>query len=277
MFDKSAIEALQFAASITNAHTALDAALLDRHAAPVVALPSDFKLHELEDHLPGRSRARGAMETTSLESFANYIRQHAGAGCTVFVDAVNMRARAVLNLGTSLAPGHADDVATLKPEKTAPYTALLQATTSGISQKAAAEFLEDWSGEVECFNDAGLIAPKLAIGAIRRISIEGARKVESEVQNLSATQSAFESVIATSKDPIPTLIYFTCQPYADLPGRAFVMRLGITTGDKDPRIVLRIIKDEEHREEMAAELCERITELIGDAAQTVIGTYTRKD
>lgn len=276
MFSKDAIEALQMGQAITAANAA---ALPESFGAmnPAVIIPEDFKLHSLEAFAPLRRRARGAMTTISVQAFAAYTTAHAEEGCAVFVDAANMQATAVLNLGEPDAPGHADNTATLKPVRTAAYVALVNHTASGIPQQKAAEFLEDWIDNVKCWGaDEAPIKPRQAIAAIRRITIDAMRKVESEVQSLSASQSAFESVAASSKEPIPDRIYFTCKPYADLPERLFVLRLGILTGDKAPTIVLRIVKAEEHAEEMANELCE----LLGDHMKkipTLIGSYTRRD
>lgn len=274
MIDKQAIEALQQSQAITAANEVTTK--FAAYGLPAM-LPSDFTEHDLEKYMSVRRRARGNMQTTSIGAFADYTKAHAEAGCTAFVNAQKFSATAVLNLGTPCEPGHADNTATLTPEKTAAYAALTGITGRGITQQTAAEFLEDWVDYIQCYVDTDdesvEVQNRKAIGAIRRITIEALRKVESEVQSLSATQSAFESIAASSKDAIPTLIYFNCQPYADLAERLFVLRLGIVTGDKAPHIVLRIIKDEQHREEMATELCGLLAEQID--ATTVIGTYQR--
>ncbi len=271
MITKEAIEALQQSQAITAANA------VPAYGGTPIMLPSDFTEHDLEKYMPDRRRARGNMQTTSISDFADYTNEHAETGCTAFVNAQKFTATAVLNLGTPAKPGHADNTATLTPEKTAAYAALTGITGRGITQQAAAEFLEDWIDHIECYVDTGsesaTVQNRKAIGAIRRITIEALRKVESEVQSLSATQSAFESIAASSKDAIPTLIYFNCQPYAELAERLFVLRLGIVTGDKAPHIVLRIIKEEQHREEMAAELCQILAGKV--EAGTIIGSYQR--
>jgi uncharacterized protein YfdQ (DUF2303 family) len=113
---------------------------------------------------------------------------------------------------------------------------------------------------------------------VRRITIESLRKQESEEQSLSATRSALESVTASSKEPLPTTIFFKCQPYAELSERLFVLRLGITTGDKAPSIVLRMVKPEEHAERMSEELASLLSAGLSaeKAFPVVIGTYSTK-
>lgn len=239
-------------------------------------LPSDFNQHDIEAFMPTRIRARGTMQTPFVRDFAGYTIEHAEHGASVFIDAQEMAATAVLNLGDPDAPGHADNKAKLAPIKTAAYKALLGVTGRPITQQDAAEFFEDWAGQLQYFNDAGSVSPKQAVAAVRRITIEQLARVESEEQALSANRSAFESVSATSKEPIPTTVYFKCQPYADLAERTFVMRLGILTGEKAPRLVLRIQKAEEHTEEMAQELAALVSEAIAGATiPVVVGSYSK--
>lgn len=268
MLTEDALIRLQLGAAIDQANSDLD--------KPNVALPNEFTIHDLEKFKPLRRRARGVFKTQFVAAFCAYVAKHREPGATAFVDPVKMAATGVLNLGTPDAPGHADNLAGLEPTRTAAYQALLAvANGHGQAQRTVAEFLEDWVGAVACFNDEGSIPAGQAIAAVRKITIEALRKQESEEQSLSATRSALESVSASSKEPLPTTIYFKCQPYAELTERTFVLRLGILTGDKAPSIVLRITKPEEHAEQMALELECLIR--AGFAAETeittVVGTY----
>jgi uncharacterized protein YfdQ (DUF2303 family) len=272
MFDANAIEKLAEAQSIGAAAAATAAGL----QMGVVALPEDFNLHDLEKHQECRRRARGNMETSVIADFANYVTHHAEQGATVFVDADAMTAVAVLNLGSPEAPGHCDNHARLKLKRTSAYSALRAiATGAGHKQSTIAEFFEDWPSELRFFNDEGQITPNRAIAAIRKVTIEALRKLESTEQSLSASKSSFESVAATSSEPIPTYIYFDCVPYADLQPRTFVMRLTIGTGGDKPTIGLRIIKQEQHDEEMARELAALVVDAL-PTTPALIGTYAVK-
>lgn len=265
------IVAMKAGQAITAASAAVNDASVNLISA--AALPDDFKLHDLESYLNYRRRPRGTMSTRFIGPFAEYAIAHAGEGATVFVDAGDMTATAVLDLGTVDLPGHADNKAKLTPNKTAAYAALLQITAGPRSQQDVAEFLEDWADQAKCLNGDTEIKAPLAIAAVRKITIESAQRVESEEQSLSATRSAFESIKASSQDPLPTTIYFACQPYADLAERTFVLRLSILTGEKTPKLVLRVQKLDTHAEEMANELVERITDAIGPELPVLVGTY----
>lgn len=275
MFSKEAITALQESQAIAAAAVAFKD---QGESLNAVTLPSDYTIHDLEKFLPERRRARGSMSTSSIAAFEAYTSGNHQHGCNVFVDQTAMAATAVLNLGTPDAPGHADDTAVLTLQRTAAYKALLLvANGAGHSQTVVAEFLEDWPDFIKCFNDAGEITPPKAIAAIRKLTIESLRKLESTEQQLSASRSAFESVQATSADPLPTTIYFTCEPYQDLPARTFVLRLSIKTGESKPAISLRIVKAEKHAEEMALELSDLITAAFGGTEEipVLLGKYSR--
>jgi uncharacterized protein YfdQ (DUF2303 family) len=274
MLNLETLTALQQSQSI---HEANNAVAVSKDTKDIVALPSDYKLSDLEQYLPARRRARGTMSTSLLESFAKYVKDQAEA-TSVFVDADKLKAVAVLNLGTPERPGHADNLAALELKKTAAYTALTgTATGLGHAQKAIAEFLEDWADCVQCFDDAGEIKTSKAVAAVRKITIESMRKMESEEQSLGATKSAFESVQASSKEPLPAIIYFKCEPYAGLEQRLFVLRLGVLTGEAVPKVNLRIIKAEQHQEEMAQELAVKTRDALGDDFAVMLGNYKKAE
>lgn len=272
MFDKETLQALQEGAAIEQANQALAIAKAAQH---VVALPSDYSLHDLEKNQPLRRRARGIMTTDALDSFAEYTKAHAEPGASVFIDTDNMRATAVLNLGTPKEPGQTDNLARYTPEKTAPYAALL-ATANGLGRKQVeiAEFFEDWPGHLQFFAGSIEVAPPQAIAAIRKLTIESMKKLESSEQQLSASRGVFESVQATSETPIPTTVYFTCQPYNVLFQRIFVLRLAIHTGDNKPAVSLRVQTLDKQREEMGTELATVIETSFGVSSLPILlGKY----
>lgn len=276
MFDKEAINALQEGEAISAAAEALNTSC-DTH--DLVALPSDYKLNNLEQFKLLRRRARGTMNTQAIDAFVEYSKGHAEPGASVFINAEEMSATAVLNLGTPVAPGHADNRAKLTLKRTAAYHALTcMATGSGHKQATIAEFLEDWPENIQCHNDAGEITLPKAIAAVRKLTIESIRKLENSEQQLSASRSAFESVQATSVEPLPTAILFHCQPYADLKDRTFALRLNVHTGGDKPTISLRIIKAEQHAEDIANELGFLIRKEFDDAdIPVLLGSYNKAE
>ena len=276
MITKEAITALQEGESISAAAASLNASC---DTNDLTALPSDYKLHDLEKYKAMRRRERGTMNTNVISAFTGYVTDHVEPGATVFVNADDMSATAVLNLGTPCVPGHADNRAKLTLKRTAAYSALVGiASGMGYKQTQIAEFLEDWPEHIQCLNDSGSITLPKAIAAIRKLSIEAIRKIENSEQQLSASRSAFESVQATSADPLPTVIMFDCQPYADLKARTFALRLNVQTGGDKPTISLRIVKAEQHAEDMANELGYLIAHAFdGASIPVLLGSYSKAE
>ena len=283
MFNKESIEALQEGTSIVEMAAAVHAAFNDHG---IVTVPDKYTLKDLEKFMPARRRQRGTMNTNSITDFAAYTVEHKELGCTVFVNPENMAARAVLNLGTKNLPGHCDNSAVVTLEKTAAFLALLSHTAQHVSLKQSqmAEFLEDWSDEIVCYNadvqpESQYIPIHKAIAAVRKLTIESMHKLESEAKSLSASKSTFESVAATSTETIPTMFRFETVPYHGLEVRTFEVRLGINTGGPVPTIGLRIIKMEEHDEQMAKEFAQLVRDaLTGEERLPVlIGSYTTQE
>lgn len=88
-------------------------------ACPTTILPDGTTVASLERFALERFRFRGAMETTSIDDFvrysAGYAKEDEKARC--FIDADNMLARSIFNIGTLDNPGHADNVASIKLKK----------------------------------------------------------------------------------------------------------------------------------------------------------------
>lgn len=277
MISKEAIQELSRAAAIEAATKAIGSARSDIGTDGLIALPNDYTVHDIERHMPTRRRQRGSMTTPIVADFAGYVAAQSGDGAAVFVDPVGMKAVAVLNLGTPAEPGHADHTATYAPQMTAAYAALLKVHGNGLSQSALAEWMEDWSACLAFWKAGGdSLDPARAVAAVRAITIEGLRRVQTSEQQLSASRSAFEEVKAKATneaDALPTRIEFACQPYSGMAARTLSLRLSITTTGDKPALTVRIAKHEQHIEQMAAEVCELVRGAIGSIAPVMVGAY----
>lgn len=258
-------------------------------ADSVIALPSDFRLHHMEPYNQLRQRPRGKMTTSVLEHFGAYVERFALEGATVFVDIDDMEATAVLNLGTDSAPGHADNTAVLKAKATAAYMGLERVKRGdglervklgdGMSQQSAAEWFEDYAPFITCYQREGDDERELPLGqvvqAVRKLTIEGLRKLESSEQSLSASKTLMEQVAVKNEQPLPTRVVFRCVPFLGLEEREFTMRLGVSTARDNPRLVLRVQNEELHQEEMGQEFADLIQGRIAEAADVVVGSYQK--
>jgi uncharacterized protein YfdQ (DUF2303 family) len=279
MFDREAINAITEASAID---AAASAAVNASHGTGIVYLPAHFTQHDLEFSLPTRRRARGTMTTARLDDFAAYVATHSEAGAAAFVNPDQMQACAVLNLGTPGAPGHADNLAIYKPPTTAAYDALramYSAPTSTIkhSQTKLAEWMEDWAAAIACQGpDGAELTTPLAISAVRAITIEATRKGESVEGQLSTERSALEAVKASARTPLPAFIRMRCAPYLGLQERDFVLRLSVYPDDKAVTLGLRLARAEWHREEMAAELVDKVRQALAASLPVAMGSYSAK-
>lgn len=243
-----------------------------------VALPDNFKIHSLEKFNEHRDRFRGCLSTTSISDFSTYTKTHGKSnafGTSCFIDADNMKAVSVFNLGDIQLAGHADDTATIKLKRTAPFEALLSIDGKKNRQKELAEWLEDWCDYLLAFDENGeQLDIKKAAGAVRRITIESIRSSDHEDHDFSAKRSVMESVEARSKEIMPAAFEFSCIPYEGLSARRFKLRYSIISSDS-PVCVLRIAQLETAEEEMAVEFRDLlVNNFTGTDIETYIGSFT---
>ena len=220
----------------------------------LVAVPSDITLQSLEKYQQHRDRFRGEMNTSSIVEFIDYVKGHGETNQQCFINEESMAAVNIFNFGSIHLPGHCDDKAVVMLKKTAEYKALCQINGETVSQKTAAEFLEDWETFITCIDEQGeVIAPAKAIAAVRRITIEASRKSESEQGNFRTEKSALESMSVDTNAGLPATIRFKCVPYAGLQEYEFDLRFGVLTSSEVPKIVMRIKRFETYPEQFAQE------------------------
>ncbi|MGE4876127.1 YfdQ family protein [Yersinia enterocolitica] len=240
-----------------------------------IALPAGVSVKSLEQFNLERYRFRGAMETSNIDEFVKYSSGYAGDGVRCFIDADEMRAQTIFNIGTLLNPGHADNTASLSLKKTAPFRELLNIDGRKQTQKELAEWLEDYREFLLAFDADGVVLDiKKAVGAVRRITIEQTSSADHEDQDFSAKRSVMESVEAKSKDVMPVAFEFKCIPYEGLGERRFKLRYSILTGGNVPVLVLRIVQLEAEEEKIAVEFLELLTNKFkGVEVETFIGKF----
>lgn len=245
-------------------------------ACPTALLPDGTSVESLERFSLERFRFRGAMTTTSIDDFARYSKGYASASdpARCFIDADNMTARSVFNIGTLDNPGHADNVASITLKKTAPFRALLQIDGQRLKQKQIAEWLEDWSDYLLAFDaDGNTMQISQAAQAVRRITIQQATQQDHETSDFAGKKSLMQSVEASSKDVMPVAFEFKCVPYEGLGERRFSLRNSLLTSD-EPCFVLRIVQLEAQEEEIANEFRDLlISKFDGESVETFIGNF----
>lgn len=245
-------------------------------ACPTALLPENTSVESLERYSLERFRFRGAMDTTSIDDFVRYSVGYAQeddkARC--FIDADNMLARSIFNIGTLYNPGHADNVASIKLKKTAPFRALLAINGDHLNQKQIAEWLEDWSDYLLAFDASGnTMTIAQAAQAVRRVTIQQATQADHEDSDFSGKKSLMQSIEASSKEVMPVAFEFKCVPYEGLGERRFSLRNSLLKSS-DPIFVLRIVQLEAQEEAIANEFRDLLVgKFDGKPVDTFIGNF----
>jgi len=245
-------------------------------ACPTALLPQNTSVESLERYSLERFRFRGAMDTTSIDDFVRYsvayAQEEEKARC--FIDADNMLARSIFNIGTLDNPGHADNVASIKLKKTAPFRALLATNGDQLNQKQIAEWLEDWSDYLLAFDASGnTMTIAQAAQAVRRVTIQQATQADHEDSDFSGKKSLMQSIEASSKEVMPVAFEFKCVPYEGLGERRFSLRNSLLKSS-DPIFVLRIVQLEAQEEAIANEFRDLlIGKFEGKPVEAFIGTF----
>lgn len=245
-------------------------------ACPTALLPQNTSIESLERYSLERFRFRGAMDTTSIDDFVRYsvgyAKEDDKARC--FIDADNMLARSIFNIGTLDNPGHADNVASIKLKKTAPFRALLAINGDHLNQKQIAEWLEDWSDYLLAFDaDGNTMTISQAAQAVRRVTIQQATQADHEDSDFSGKKSLMQSIEASSKEVMPVAFEFKCVPYEGLGERRFSLRNSLLKSS-DPVFVLRIVQLEAQEEAIANEFRDLLVgKFDGKPVDTFIGNF----
>ena len=241
----------------------------------LVAINDNYKVLDLEKYQDGRNRARGVLNTPSLEDFKTYVLDAQSGDAPVFVDHKNVSATAVLNYSEELhAQGHCDHLANLKLEPTVVWSKLNSLKDRKLSQRDFAVFIEDWTSVLEITDAEGtVINPVQALAAIRNMKIDSSVTVDNSVGNLSESRSRFEQVEARSKEEF-TPAYFKIHDsaYLGLDERLIVLRLIINTNDEKPVFSIQIVKEELLCNEIVQEFKEKVIELLPENPVR-IGTF----
>lgn len=241
----------------------------------LAAVNQDYKILDLEKYQDGRNRARGVLNTPSLEDFKTYVLDAQSGSAPVFVDHKNVSATAVLNYSEEFhAQGHCDYLANLKLEPTVVWSKLNSLKDRKLSQRDFAVFIEDWVSVLEITDaDGNVIAGGQALAAIRNMKIDSSVTVDNSVGNLSESRSRFDKVEARSKEEF-TPAYFKIydSAYLGLDERLIVLRLIINTNDDKPVFSIQIVKEELLCNEIVQEFKEKVIELLPENPVR-IGTF----
>lgn len=260
--EKSAIEFLQRNA---NTQLVLDHAKTATSESPQVVLPVGYELINLESAMKYRQHYRCNYSTDSVADYIDYVELFDVDGSKCFIDSKDMSAKTIFDMGEVATPGHQKHQASLSLTKTAAYRSVLEINGRKLRQKDLSDWLEDWKDSITAIGiDGGPLTAMAAAAAVRNITIEASRKLESEVGDFNAHMSDLEKIEATSSMVMPSLINFRCKPYSDLIERELVLRVSILTGEDKPVLVMRVLQLEAVQEEITSEFKALIVNSLAD-------------
>lgn len=267
--DSTAIKQIQESSSIPDVMKQLDRF---KTATPVFAAPSSMEIHDLEEYMPNASFYRVHYSTPDIDCFIEYNKSYVSKETICFIDDASMLAKSVFDLGTIELPGHKTHTAVLSLKKTAMYVSLIDNADCNHNQKAACEFLEDFSDNITAFkSDGKKLTNSNAIQSLRNLTIESAREINSKVEDFGESMSAMERVEAKNKDGLPSILEYRCEPYNGLAERTLRLRVSIRTGGDKPTITFRIIQHEKIAEEMVNEFKAILESSFDSEIKTFIG------
>lgn len=188
----------------------------------------DFKTVDLDKYQPNRRRMGGLMETIDIDSFFNYVKKRQAempeVAYRTFVDASQaknrLHAKTILNFGTSMAAGQADDVAQLVLQKDPLFEEFLE-TFEGETFTAVkfADAFEDLIGSLDmvAFVEKQEQSIASAISVIRNSKVDAAQNTTVKATQYTSESSEMERVeIASNAGQLPTFIAIKTPIYLGL-------------------------------------------------------------
>lgn len=240
---------------------------------PFRIVPTGMSIESIEQFMFTRNQFRAKMETESIDDFIKYFKDYEGDNC--FINAENMAAKSIFDLGTTSEPEHCKHKASLSLKKTAAFKAVNRLSGNQFSQRELADWLEEWHDFViplEDNTEKKPMAMAMAIASIRKLTIESKQKSDHEERNFSTRKTAMSEIEAKSEDGLPGYFQFKCVPYDGLEERTFDIRIGIKTSHETPYFSLRVMREESIAEELAKEFKEILTKNLPEDTSTYIGS-----
>lgn len=249
---------------------------------PFIILPEGqgkASINRLEDFQKLRNRFRGTYRTNSKPDFVRYVTDRKGSP-RGFIDAEKIDALScsvLFNLGDEKTPGHADDIAILKPKALAAFTAVQKINGQKLTQQQCIDWIEDWSHVLTASGtDGAYMSMAAAVSGIRHMKLVQKGERKSSVDNMAASRSTMEEIEAKSETTMPAYLTVRTEPFDGFTPRSFLLRVGVLTGGNDGSftLVLRWQQQEHQCEEIAQEFKELLeSELGGLSDSLVVGTF----
>ncbi|MDH0640654.1 YfdQ family protein [Pseudomonas sp. GD03860] len=242
-----------------------------------ILVPESANVVDLERFQAGRSRFRGTYSTHSLADFSAYVVARAAPDARGFIDQDAMTCAVLFNLGTPIAPGHADDRAVLRLKASAAFAAVQAVCGQNMVQKAMSDWIEDWNQHLAATDENGAtMSIAKAIAAVRTITVKASSESDHAVGETRASRSTMDQIEASSKETLPAWLDFKVVPFEGLGEQVIRLRVSVITSGSQPVLKLRWIGEEAQREGIAQEFKAVLGEKVGASAVLSLGTFDAK-
>lgn len=244
---------------------------------PVVIVPQNFNVVDLERYQEGRNRFRGTFSTHSLADFSGYVVDRAAPAARGFIDQDAMSCVVLFNLGTPEEPGHADDRALLRLKGSAAFAAVQAVCGQNLAQKTMSDWIEDWNQYLSATDESGAVMSiAKAIAAVRTITVKASSESDHAVSETRASRSTMDAIEASSKETLPAWLDFKVIPFEGLGEQLIRLRMSVITSGSQPVLKLRWLGEEAQREAIAQEFKQVLEEKVADSAKLVLGSFDSK-
>ena len=244
---------------------------------PVVVVPQNFNVVDLERYQEGRNRFRGTYSTHSLADYSTYVVERAAPAARGFIDQDAMSCVVLFNIGTADNPGHADDRAVLRLKASAAFAAVQAVCGQNLAQKAMSDWIEDWNQHLSATDENGTVMSiAKAIAAVRTITVKASSESDHAVSETRASRSTMDAIEASSKETLPAWLDFKVIPFEGLGEQVIRLRMSVITSGSQPVLKLRWLGEEAQRESIAQEFKRVLEEKVADSARLVLGSFDSK-
>jgi uncharacterized protein YfdQ (DUF2303 family) len=269
MVDKTAIQEI----NAQNSLKAINGYLVDKDN-DVIALPEGSSLHDLTQFDSVKRWFTGRYKTTSLEGFLGYVNDNIKNGCSeIFISVEDMSACAIFDLYTiEKAPARAEHQALLKMKATPEYQAIKDlcggvkhsVRDDKLSQREMAEWMEEWREFITPVDSSDKeINIARAINAIRGMTVEASRKMESSVGDMSESRSTLDRIDAKGKEvTVAGFIAEDIYCYSDLQPKTLKVKFSIITDAEKIAFKARMLLQDKVKEELGQDLADKINASI---------------
>lgn len=246
-------------------------------------IPPGYKLESLEKAMDAPARFRGRFSTEEPAAFVDYLATHVDELSAVFVDQFDMRAKAIIDHGSAVAPLWRDHIADLKLEETPELQALRQLALIPRSQRDLLDFIADWHPQLTFssseYADPGDMSATTAAARLQKIEASIKTDATSEETQTAQSRSLAERRAVSGKPPVVMLL--STEAYVGLSMRTVAARMAYVVNAKgETEIRIRILATERLKRACAEELIRivesgmpRKTETDPPIAPVRVGTF----